>query len=74
MQLRISRVFASQGACQKIAEVEGVGPLIATAIRLRQSLMAGPSVMARQFAAWLGLVPGQHSSGDKQQLLGFPKR
>jgi hypothetical protein len=28
----------------------------------------------RQFAAWLGLVPRQHSSGDKQRLLGITKR
>ena len=28
----------------------------------------------RQFAARLGLVPRQHSSGDKQRMLGFTKR
>ncbi|MGI9072017.1 MAG: transposase [Bryobacteraceae bacterium] len=28
----------------------------------------------RQLAAWLGLVPRQHSSGDKQRLLGISKR
>src|SRR5258705_12345609 len=28
----------------------------------------------RQLAAWLGLVPRQHSSGDKQRLLGITKR
>lgn len=28
----------------------------------------------RQFAAWLGLVPRQHSSGEKQRLLGITKR
>jgi transposase len=28
----------------------------------------------RKFAAWLGLVPRQHSSGDKQKLLGISKR
>ncbi len=29
---------------------------------------------ARQFAAWIGLVPRQHSSGGKTQLLGISKR
>ncbi|SDZ02310.1 transposase, partial [Nitrosomonas sp. Nm58] len=28
----------------------------------------------RQLAAWLGLVPGQHSSGGKQTLPGISKR
>jgi transposase len=28
----------------------------------------------RQLAAWLGLVPKQHSSGGKQVLLGISKR
>ena len=28
----------------------------------------------RLFAAWLGLVPRQHSSGDKQRRLGITKR
>jgi transposase len=28
----------------------------------------------RQFAAWLGLVPRQKSSGGKDQLLGISKR
>jgi transposase len=73
MQVRISRVFASQEACQKIAEVEGVGPLTATAIVA--AIADGRAFRnGRQFAAWLGLVPRQHSSGDKQQLLGISKR
>ncbi len=28
----------------------------------------------RQFAAWLGLVPRQHSTGGKDRLLGISKR
>jgi len=28
----------------------------------------------RQFAAWLGLVPRQHSTGGKERLLGISKR
>lgn len=73
MQVRISRVFASHEACQKIAEVEGVGPLIATAVVA--AIADGRAFRnGRQFAAWLGLVPRQHSSGDKQRLLGISKR
>jgi transposase len=73
MQVRISRVFASQEACQKIAQVEGVGPLIATAVVA--AIADGRAFRnGRQFAAWLGLVPRQHSSGGKQHLLGISKR
>lgn len=28
----------------------------------------------RQFAAWLGLVPNQYSSGDRRKLLSITKR
>jgi transposase len=28
----------------------------------------------RQFAAWLGLVPRQHTTGGKERLLGISKR
>jgi transposase len=73
MQVRISRVFAGHEAGQKIAEVEGVGPLIATAVVA--AIADGRAFRnGRQFAAWLGLVPRQHSSGDKQRLLGISKR
>jgi transposase len=73
MEQRIERVFAEQEACQKIAAVEGVGPVIATAIVA--AIADGRAFRnGRQFAAWLGLVPRQHSSGDKQRLLGISKR
>jgi transposase len=35
---------------------------------------AGTFKNGRQFAAWLGLVPRQNSSGGKEQLLGISKR
>src|SRR6516162_4944000 len=37
--------------------------------RQRRSLQKG-----RGFAAWLGVVPGQHSTGGKQQLTGISRR
>ncbi|HSL70542.1 MAG TPA: IS110 family transposase [Longimicrobiales bacterium] len=58
---------------QRIAEVEGIGPLTATA--LVAALSDGKAFQnGRQFAAWLGLVPRQHSSGGKPRLLGISKR
>jgi transposase len=47
--------------------VPGIGPLIATAI----AVLAPPTATfrkARDFAAWLGLTPRQHSTGGKQRL------
>ena len=48
-------------------EQRGIGPLIATAIAV---LAPPPETFrkARDFAAWLGLVPRQHSTGGKQRL------
>lgn len=58
---------------QRIAEVEGIGPLTATA--LVAALSDGKAFQnGRQFAAWLGLVPRQHSSGGKPRLFGISKR
>jgi transposase len=65
--------FESQMLCQKIAKVEGIGPVIATAVVA--AIADGRAFRnGRQFAAWLGLVPRQYSSGDKQRLLGITKR
>jgi len=73
MEERIQRVFQNNSQCKKIAAVEGVGPLTATA--MVAAVSDGIEFRnGRQFAAWLGLVPRQHSSGDKQRLLGITKR
>jgi transposase len=70
---RIQQIFAASPICKKIEQVRGVGPLIATAV----VATAGDGKefrRGRQFAAWLGLVPRQHSSGGKPRLLGISKR
>ena len=73
MEERIQRVFTANEQCQRIAAIEGVGPLIATAM---VAAVSDGRVFrnGRQFAAWLGLVPRQHSSGDKRRLLGITKK
>jgi transposase len=47
--------------------IPGVGPLIATAL---VALAPPPATFrrGRDFAAWLGLTPRQHSTGGKQRL------
>jgi len=58
---------------RRLATIPGVGPIIATAI---VAMVGDPSRFksGRQFAAWLGLVPRQHSSGGKDRLGAISKR
>ena len=60
-------------ASQKLAEVPGIGPITASAL-VASIGDAKNFDNGRQLAAWLGLVPRQHSSGGKQNLLGISKR
>jgi transposase len=60
-------------ACKAIADIPGVGLLTATAA---VATMGNATVFksGREFAAWLGLAPGQTGSGGKVRLLGITKR
>jgi transposase len=59
-------------ACQRLQAMEGIGPLSATA--LVAALRNGHEFQTgRQVAAWLGLVPRQHSSGGTTRLGGITK-
>jgi transposase len=53
--------------------VPGIGPVIATALAAAVG-DAEAFASGRHLAAWLGLVPRQHSSGGKERLLGISKR
>jgi len=70
---RIKNLFRSNEMCQRIGQIEGVGLITATAL---VAAIGDKSCFknGRQFAAWLGLVPKQHSSGGKARLLGISKR
>jgi transposase len=59
--------------CQRLLTIPGVGRLTATALVAAVS-DATAFKNGRQFAAWLGLVPRQHSTGGKEYLLGISKR
>ena len=60
-------------ACQRLRTSPGIGPLTATALIAAVS-DASACKNGRQFAAWLGLVPRQHSTGGKERWLGISKR
>ena len=53
--------------------IPGIGSLSATALVAAVS-DASAFKNGRQFAAWLGLVPRQQSTGGKERLLGISKR
>ncbi|SDY82714.1 transposase [Nitrosomonas sp. Nm33] len=60
-------------ASRKLEEIPGIGPITASAIVATVG-KAKEFKSGRQLAAWMGLVPRQHSSGGKQNLLGISKR
>ncbi len=69
----IEQMCQASSPCQRLMSIPGIGPISATA---RVASVGDISVFknGREFAAWLGLVPKQHSSGDKQRLQGISKR
>jgi transposase len=69
----IRRMAGEDEACRRLVEIPGVGPVIATAMIAAVGNGAAFN-KGRGFAAWLGLVPGQYSTGGKQKLLGISKR
>ena len=73
MDDKIQQWHRSSEMSRKLADIPGIGPITATA--LVASIGDGKSFEnGRQLAAWLGLVPRQHSSGGKSVLLGISKR
>jgi transposase len=69
----ILKAAREQEACQRLMAIPGIGPVTATAIV--SAIGNGAEFKkGRGFAAWLGLVPGQYSTGGKQKLLGISKR
>jgi error-prone DNA polymerase len=53
---------------RRLATVPGIGPITASLIAATVGGNIGAFRSARHFAAWLGLVPRQHSSGGKTRL------
>lgn len=70
---RLIQASAGEEACQRLDEVPGIGPLVATRLVATVGDARGFD-NARALAAGLGLVPRQHSSGGKPRLLGISKR
>ena len=63
----------SNKTSKELDEIPGVGPALATAL---VAGVADPKAFrsGRDFSAWIGLVPKQHSSGGKEKLGSISKR
>jgi transposase len=70
---QISQIAQQTESCQRLQAIEGIGELTAVAISSRVGDVSGFK-NGRHFAAYLGLVPRQHSSGGKERLMGISKR
>ena len=67
LEAEITRRAKDDEVARRLMTIPGVGPLIATAFAV---LAPPPETFrrGRDFAAWLGLTPRQHSTGGKQRL------
>jgi transposase len=69
----LEQIAANDAGCCRIRKIPGIGPVVATAIVA--AIGNGAAFRkGRDFAAWLGLVPRQYSTGGKARLLGISKR
>lgn len=70
---KIELQASSNDDCKRLQNLRGVGLIVATTI---VASTPDPNVFknGRDYAAWLGVVPKQYSSGDKNILLGICKR
>lgn len=73
LESQIVKWHRQSATSSKLAQVPGIGPITASAL-VATIGDAKNFDNGRQISAWLGLVPRQHSSGGKQNLLGISKR
>jgi len=73
LEQKLLILCAQNKDCQRLLTIPGIGLLTATALI---AAIGDVSVFknGRELAAWLGLVPRQHSTGGKQTLMGISKR
>lgn len=70
---KLEAIAHSHLECQRLLTIPGIGPITATALIAAVSDV-GVFTHGRHCAAWLGLVPKQHSTGGQTRLLGISKR
>ena len=70
---RIERMASNDAKCQALLEIEGVGPLTATAL-IAAAGSAHQFKNGRHLSAYLGLVPGHSNTGSKTVMLPITNR
>jgi transposase len=73
MDKRLHVLANTDEAAKRLQAIPGIGPVTATALVCAVGDGKGFK-RGRDMAAWLGLVPRQHSSGGRDNLLGMSKR
>jgi transposase len=73
IEKRLHAALKSDTTAQRLSQIPGVGLLTATAMSAAMG-DARSFASARQFAAWIGLVPGHSGTGGKTRLHGISKR
>jgi transposase len=69
----LERISKEDARCQRLLQIPGFGPLVSTATVA--AIGNGAAFRrGRDFAAWVGVVPRQYSTGGKQKLFGISKR
>jgi transposase len=73
IEVAIVRENKTNAVSRRLTTIPGIGPITASAIA---ATIPDPAAFksGREFAAWIGLVPHQHSSGGKQKLGRISKR
>jgi len=69
----IERISQENEVCRRLRQIPGFGPLVASAT-LAAIGNGAAFRRGRNFAAWVGVVPRQYSTGGKEKLLGISKR
>jgi transposase len=73
MSGEIQSLSENDPTCQRLMTVPGIGPIISSAVVAAIGTGSGFK-QGRDFAAWLGLVPKQDSTGDRTKLGRISKR
>ena len=69
----IERISKENALCRRLRQIPGFGPLVSSATVA--AIGNGAAFRrGRDFAAWVGVVPRQYSTGGKQKLFGISKR
>ena len=71
LERRIKQQHKVNPISQMLTEIPGIGPI--SALSLALTIDPGQFQSGRHFAAWLGLVPKEHSTGGRQRLGGISR-